>query len=329
MKACRHAALTLPLLALLAACGSGGDSGVTTPPELQARADAARATASGNALCTKIAPFYWEVGDATAARASGQVGGTAYGPNTRISIASASKWFYSTYWVQRTNGVLSPSDVQFFNFQSGYTYFAEPPGCSGQATVGSCLAQTDASGHRFDTQDAATVGKFDYGGGHMQVHASQNGLGALDNAGLAAEIQRQVGSEIAITYTQPQLAGGISTSAADYAKLLRKILGGPLLMRDALGTHPVCTDPGTCPNAIFTPSPRGEQWHYSIGHWVEDDPGVGDGAFSSPGAFGFYPWIDAGKNWYGVIATLNLGGAIDSVKCGRLVRKAWLSGTVQ
>ena len=85
----------------------------------------------------------------------------------------------------------------------------------------------------------------------------------------------------------------------------------------------------TCPTAVFTPSPRGEQWHYSVGHWVEDDPTVGDGAFSSPGAFGFYPWIDAGKTWYGVLATLNVGGAIDSVRCGRLIRKAWLTGTTQ
>jgi len=30
--------------------------------------------------------------------------------------------------------------------------------------------------------------------------------------------------------------------------------------------------------------------------------GVGDGAFSSPGAFGFYPWIDRTKTNYGVLA---------------------------
>ncbi len=330
LRATTIASLAMPAALLgLAGCGSGGDAAVDTPPDVQARVVAATDTASGNALCTRIAPFYWEIGDASAARASGQVGGTAYGPNTRIGIASASKWFYSTYWVQRTNGALSDSDIRFFNFQSGYTYFSEPPGCTGEPSVDACLAQTDSGGHRFDAQDPATVGRFDYGGGHMQVHASQNGLGALDNAGLAAEIQRPLGSDIAFVYTQPQLAGGIATSAADYARLLRKILGGQLVMRSALGTHPVCVDPATCPTAVFTPSPRGEQWHYSVGHWVEDDPTVGDGAFSSPGAFGFYPWIDAGKTWYGVLATLNVGGAIDSVRCGRLIRKAWLTGTTQ
>ena len=54
--------------------------------------------------------------------------------------------------------------------------------------------------------------------------------------------------------------------------------------------------------AANTPVPSTESWHYSIGHWVEDDPAVGDGAFSSAGAFGFYPWIDASKTYYGVLA---------------------------
>jgi hypothetical protein len=63
-------------------------------------------------------------------------------------------------------------------------------------------------------------------------------------------------------------------SAAEYAKLLRKIVGGQLRMKAALGTHAVCTDPDTCPLAISAPIPQGEQWHYSIGHWVEDDPAV-------------------------------------------------------
>lgn len=81
----------------------------------------------------------------------------------------------------------------------------------------------------------------------------------------------------------------------------------------------------------YAPIPPGESWHYSIGHWVEDDPVVGDGAFSSPGAFGFYPWIDATKSYYGILAR-NVSGAGsvgDSVDCGRLIRKAWTTQTPQ
>jgi hypothetical protein len=61
----------------------------------------------------------------------------------------------------------------------------------------------------------------------------------------------------------------------------------------------VCTNPRTCAQAVFAPLPPNESWHHSVGHWVEDDPVVGDGAFSSPGAFGFYPWVDASRTHYG------------------------------
>lgn len=85
--------------------------------------------------------------------------------------------------------------------------------------------------------------------------------------------------------------------------------------------------------------PANESWSYSIGHWVETDPAAGDGAFSSAGAFGFYPWIDAGKTWYGIVARKqtpqgqdtdrSLGEGYRSAQCGRLIRKAWMTGSAQ
>jgi hypothetical protein len=292
---------------------------------LATRTAAATTTAQSAALCVAIKPFYWEVGDHSAPLASGSIAGSASNPKsydatTSIGIASASKWFYSSYWVERTDGGLTDEDIKFFNFWSGYTNFQF---CSPGDTVGSCL--DGQSG----TLDPATENKFAYGGGHMQKHASLNGLAAMNNTQLATEILSQVGPEIDFTYNSPQLAGGGQTAAAEYAKLLRKIVGGQLVMHRILGTHAVCTDPNTCAAAVNSPSPPGEQWHYSIGHWVEDDPTVGDGAFSSPGAFGFYPWVDASKRYYGVIARDAFGGAISSVKCGRLIRKAWLTGVAQ
>ena len=126
----------------------------------------------------------------------------------------------------------------------------------------------------------------------------------------------------------------------DYARFLRATLKGDLQMGALLGSHAVCTNPQTCPKeAVKTPIPQTETWHYSVGHWVEDDPKVGDGAFSSPGAFGFYPWIDASKTFYGIVAREDRSGlrsddsdqkpAVQSVDCGRLIRAAWLSGQAQ
>ncbi|WP_425258974.1 hypothetical protein ACPOLB_26050 [Rubrivivax sp. RP6-9] len=321
--AVRCAALALACAAL-AGCGGGGGTAAVPPPPageptLAQRTAAAGTTARGNAACTDIGSFYWEIGDRNAALASGSIGGVT--ASTRMAIASASKWVYSSYWVQRQGGVLTAEDVKFFNFRSGYTKFSS---CIGTGTVQECL-DSGTNGEFVP----ATENKFDYGGGHMQKHAALNGLGALDSAALTTEVRRLLGTEIGITYTSPQLAGGAFSNATEYARLLRKIVSGNLRMREALGTFPVCVDPATCAEAIFTPSPRGEQWHYAIGHWVEDDPGVGDGAFSSPGAFGFYPWIDASKTWYGVLARENLGGTYESIACGRLIRKAWLTGVAQ
>lgn len=308
--------------------GAASDAGASFEASVDAgdvplslRVSAASATAASATECVAVRPFYWEVGDGVSARASGSEGGNAYTQTTTMNIASASKWFYSSYWVEKTGGSLSAADVKFMNFWSGYTNFSS---CAGSTTVAGCLAIGQNG-----VFDPATENKFDYGGGHMQKHAADNGLGALTNATLADEIRSQIGTDIALSYSTPQLAGGAVTSAGEYAKLLRKIVTGALKMKSALGTHAVCTNPATCPAAIHAPTPKGESWHYAVGHWVEDDPAVGDGAFSSPGAFGFYPWIDASKRFYGVLARVDAAGAISSVKCGRLIRKAWLTGQTQ
>ena len=321
--------LALSLIGALAAlvvsgCGGGGsdDAAGGPPPSSAAAAAIATANSSSNA-CNAIRPFYWEIGDSGGALVSGSVNSssdpTVYVASTWLSVASASKWVYSSYFVQRT-GALSASDVKFLNFQSGYA----SPGfsCEPGQTVQECVDFGSNGAY-----DAADDGAFSYSGAHMQKHASLNGLGAMNNAMLAAEIRGRLGNEIDLAYSLPQPAGGVVTTADHYAAMLRKVLRGDLKMRDALGTHPVCTNPRTCANAAFAPTPPGESWHYSIGHWIEDDPDVGDGAFSSPGAFGFYPWIDRTKTSYGVVARGAAGGAIASVYCGRLIRKAWATAT--
>ncbi|TMH10093.1 MAG: beta-lactamase family protein [Betaproteobacteria bacterium] len=318
---------------LLTACGGGGASGDGGTPALTdaQRAAAATITAqSSSNACGPIRPFYWEIGDRSAALATGSVNGASgtavYTAATPMSIASASKWLYSSYVVQKQNAALSDSDIKFLTFRSGYTNFTS---CLPGQTVDSCVNYLDNGVH-----SDATDGRFDYGGGHMQKHASVIGLGALDSASLAVELRSQLGSDVGLAYSQPQPAGGVVSTAADYARFLRKLLGADLKMATMLGSHAVCTNPLTCPagQAVGTPVPSAESWHYSIGHWVEDDPVVGDGAFSSAGAFGFYPWIDASRSYYGVVARHDLSGSgagFASVFCGRQIRKAWMTGVSQ
>jgi hypothetical protein len=243
-----------------------------------------------------------------------------------MNIASASKWLYGAYVAEQRGGALTAEDIEFLNFRSGYVSLPALTGCQQNDTIASCVAR-DSNG----VQTPSEVGRFHYDGGHMQKHASLPapgmGLGAMNNTTLAAELRRVLGTDISLSYTQPQPAGGVRTSAKDYAVFLRKLLNKQLKMGSLLGAYPVCTNPQTCSTATYTPIPT-ESWHYSIGHWVEDDPTRGDGAFSSAGAFGFYPWIDASRSYYGVLARTSVAGAgNESAACGAAIRRAWMSGS--
>jgi hypothetical protein len=306
-----------------ASCASTGSG-----PTLAQRQAAAQATAqSASNDCQPVRPFYWEVGDGNGALASGSVSGGGlinYTANSQLAIASASKWLYAADVAQHRVGQMTAQDIQFLNFRSGYVGLSVSDSCDRNQTVDQCLA----TGTHGD-YTAADVNKFYYAGGHMQKHASLMGFGAMDNAALATEVRSQIGSDIALSYVQPQPAGGVAMTPAAYAQFLRKLLNKQLQLAGLLGSNPVCTNPLTCSAAVYAPVPPTESWHYSLGHWVEDDPKVGDGAFSSPGAFGFYPWIDASKTYYGVVAREVASGYIESAHCGRLIRKAWLTGNSQ
>lgn len=326
-----HAAL--PMLFALFALPIGVHAADVPLPQ---RIAAAQATAQNATACVPAQPYYWEIGNGRRVLAAGQVGRDAPGPYTKMAYASASKWVYASYVAERRKGELTDQDIQFLHFESGYTRFHV---CLSTDTVKSCQSRAL---NGFGQSDPATVGLFDYNGGHMEQHALLMGLGPLGNEGLAAAIRlglHALGDDWQFSYSQPQLAGGGAGTAADYGRFLRGIVSGDLKMSALLGSHAVCTNPTTCKTAVKTPIPETESWHYAVGHWVEDDPKVGDGAFSSPGAFGFYPWIDAGKQYYGILARESHAGAgtsdgserpaIDSVDCGRLIRAAWLSGEAQ
>lgn len=292
------------------------------------RAAAAVATAQGSANhCAAARPFYWEIGNRDVRLASGSVNAVGntqtYTASEPMTIASASKWVYGAYVAQARAGQLDDDDRKFLSMRAGYVSLSS---CDAAQTVDGCLASKGNGSYT-----PAADGKFQYNGGHMEKHASLNGLGAKGNQALAAAVQAQIGQDVLLAYTRPQPAGGLSMSADAYAAMLRKMLAGTLHMGALLGSGTVCTNPLTCgyDKALFTPSPAGESWQYSVAHWVESDPVVGDGAFSSGGAFGFYPWIDRSKTHYGIVARVAADGGFPSVQCGRLIRKAWATGLPQ
>lgn len=311
------------------------------------RLNAVNSTITGNQACTSLSKFFWEIGDKIGGAGhvwSGTGGGGGIAPTAaqQIAIYSAGKWFWGAYAYERLGGVVTDGtpDDKFLTMHSGFDAPPASHACTLYTTVESCRAAMPA-------YDSAKDSRYFYGSGHFQNHAvsasfkvapTPSGLGPLTKAGLATEMRRVLGADIALSYNAPQLAGGAKSSATDYAKFLRKILNAQLRMGSGLGTNAVCTflDATLCPTAGYSPvneplAGLQEPWHYSLGHWVEDAPGIGDGAFSSPGAAGFYPWIDAGKTYYGILArnVVSTTSAANSVKCGRKIRAAWLTGNPQ
>jgi hypothetical protein len=350
----KYAMLIAMMAGMVTACGGGGSTAATPSPPpppppptggpTQAQIDAATATAQSNKLCTVLSPFYWEIGDKAQKWAGGSVG-TGVDATTQLSIASASKWLYAAYVAEKKNGVLTSTDKTFLTFRSGYVGFGPTIfNCSKTGTVGSCLLESNGVGGTNGDQSAGDVNFFLYNGAHMQVHANmQMGLGAKDVVALGDEIRSTlgVGSASDFYYTQPQLAGGVATTAANYATFLRKILAGNLQISKLLDDSEVHTNDTLYPTESHgTPIPAPGNpvvsWMYSIGHWVETDPNApggvapGDGAFSSLGALGFYPWIDVTKTYYGVVARQDTAlPAFASAQCGAVVRKAFVTGVQQ
>jgi hypothetical protein len=324
----------------------GGDAGTaSTYPA------AATTTANTDPSCTVLGSgFYWEIGDASGATpiVSGTFAGdagTAYTRTTEMKIASASKWLFGAYVVEQNAALLqqaanhtTPSDPglvtahQALTMGAGYVSFSYDL-CAGHAAFDPTVTVDDCFHYVNNAQlTSADVGKFYYNGGHFQWFGDTVlGLGSKTSAELTTTYQGVLGSELSLGFASPDFAGGMSMSAADYAAFLRKVLSGGLAISQYLSYDPVCTLPASCPTAVYSPAtPRA--WHYAWAHWIEDDAARGDdGAFSSPGAFGFYPWIDRTITYYGVLARMDQtspGAYIASVECGEDIRKAFFTGDV-
>jgi hypothetical protein len=283
-----------------------------------ARISAATQTAQQAQSCKDLGDFYWEIGDATGVLGSGQIG-SSYSATSSIKIASASKWIFGAWFLQKY-GQPNAQQLAELEMQAGYSSF-NPFKCVFTRKVEGCFSA--GSNSLIKPQD---VGRFSYGGGGSQRLALDLGLGRLSSDELTQEIMGTLGIS-GLSYNHPQLAGGLEGAPAAYAAFLRKVVSGQLKMKQYLSYAPVCTLPGACPTAVY--SPAKEAWHYSINHWIEDGPGD-DGAFSSPGAFGFYPWIAADKSTYGILARekMSSDAYLRSADCGARIRRAWFSKTV-
>ena len=331
----------------LAGCGGGGEPAAApvAPPvapsdpaaaRRNAAIAAAREAAATDPLCAadKLGDFYWEIGDgASSVPIVGQAQGSgSVTAASRFNIASASKLVFGAYVLEK-KGIAAvratPALSDGLRFTSGYHGFSDEA-CIGSLTVQACLER--GMGGKPLIPDPATVGKFDYNGAHDQrLAAADLGMAGFNARQIDAEYQSvlRLPAGFGMGTLVPLLPGGLSASAADYAQLLRQIMNRQLVIGNHLGEASVCANPSTCPGQVAS-SPieaLGEPWRYSYNHWVESEAGNGTvDAYSSPGKWGFYPWITVNRAYYGIVSRHDTApvayGA--SVRCGRQIRKAFL-----
>ena len=179
---------------------------------------------------------------------------------------------------------------------------------------------------------AAPGTRFDYGSTHLQVAARM--AEAMTGRSWAEIFDAQLKGPLGlgpdmIFYTAPRqsigtsnplIAGGIRATMNEYARILqleydRGVIQGNRLISDALFTAQA-TEP--YPDAVIGDSPFqsiGLNYHYGLASWLECPPPASNCAVqSSPGAFGFTPWVDRDGGYYAIIAmevTESQSGIVD------------------
>lgn len=130
------------------------------------------------------------------------------------------------------------------------------------------------------------------------------------------------------------VAGGFRGSAAQYRVFLQNLLNNQYGMSARLNADAVPAWPGG-PGVAYTPWVTG-QAYYGLGHWLEREAVSGVWkvtGHSSAGMFGFYPWVDAGKSQYMILARARLitsGGEGElSRRCAQIIRKSYELGVPQ
>jgi CubicO group peptidase (beta-lactamase class C family) len=264
-----------------------------------------------------------------------------FSPDRRIAIASASKLVAGLTLLRlvdqgfltldsTTGNVLGWTGPQaaitlrqLLSFTSGLPREAPCTLVQG-TTLAACVASISTLG-----LDAAPGTRFDYGSTHLHVAARMAEVVTGDSWAeiFAAQLKVPLGigpdmlwysaPRQASGTSNPLIAGGIRATMNEYASVLqleytRGTYAGNRLLADALfteqGTEPY-------PDAVIGASPftaMSLNFHYGLAGWLEcTPPAVNCNVVSSPGAFGFTPWVDRDGGYYAII-----GMEIDDSQAG-------------
>jgi CubicO group peptidase (beta-lactamase class C family) len=171
--------------------------------------------------------------------------------------------------------------------------------------------------------------RFDYGSTHLHVAGlmAQTVVGSDWNDIFDEQIRKplQLAPEFAY-YAAPRqaldarpinplLAGGMRASMNDYERVLHFVFdkgrwqGSQLLASSIFDTQAIAP----YPDAVIGSSPSGLNVRYGLTAWLEcNTPTTGCASISSPGAFGFTPWLDRSAGYYAI-----LGMQLDDLQANR------------
>lgn len=217
---------------------------------------------------------------------------------------------YLPYWTNDPNDPRSRITLQrLLAFTSGFNNPPAQPGCvgNGMATLQSCVQTIYATG--LDTEPGTA---FAYGPEHLHIAAAMaevaSGLGfsELFDQSIRAGLTVSMNTRIVVPSAQnPRASGGGESSVDDAVSILQDLLSGNALA----DTAPFYADNTATPVTFaFRPSGIGQDWHYAQGAWRVCEQPVWDLScenkviLSSPGAFGWTPWIDETNGYFGLIA---------------------------
>lgn len=251
--------------------------------------------------------------------------------------AAAQPQQYLNFWTN--SGTLAGESLEILlSFRSGFnetpdrTYLV---GCEGGVayTVNTCarrIYNDYGNGHLGQPADTAPGSTLSYGEEHMQIAGAMM-LGAEGSGNWNDLFNKYVRDALGLTpqeqanfsihwntpnYNPWVSAGGIAT-ANDYALFLYKLFRGDLVsnLDDFFAPRTLGLPRSYIPEAIAN---TGDTWHYAQGSWVECPAGTDASNFntlcagkkinSSPGAFGFTPWVDRTNGYWAIIATNEQNG---------------------
>jgi CubicO group peptidase (beta-lactamase class C family) len=250
----------------------------------------------------------------------------AYTPETQVPIASASKWLSAAVILTLVDeGKLSLEDTpgrllpgfsgdmatmtlrQMFSHSSGLVDF---PGAWDYAITMQDYAARVA---RDGVMRAKPGTEVRYASASMQVAGAmaEKASGQLWNDLFLERIARPCGM-LNTTFARqptnrnPMLAGGAWSTLADYSRFMEMIArGGICNGRRVLSERSVremqADQTKDLPLVAASNDRMGRASHYGLGEWLDvQGPDGRTIQVSSPGAFGFRPWLNLDRNLYGV-----------------------------